>query len=251
LFVPIYAQTSTQQPAGDGVSILSSSQTSTAFGSTYIASEVGNDLSKLVHYVQTVGRFYDSSGLLIDTDFIYTALDFLRSGEKSPFKLIITDASVAQRMDNYTLTVNWEPVISDPSSVAADTVLAIEQGEQHITDFGWYEIVGEVVNGGNEATEYVKVIATLYDEAGQVIGTDFTYADPSDLPTGQSAPFEITVNDGDLSDDTELVKLAAESSDYFAIDPKLAVASTPTTTPQTTESQLHDCNRNPHHQLHN
>jgi hypothetical protein len=125
--------------------------------------------------------------------------------------LIITDASVAQRIDNYTLTVNREPVIADPSSVAAASVLAIEQDEQRITDFGWYEIVGELVNGGSEATENVKVIATLYGEAGQAIGTDFTYADPSDLPTGQSAPFEITVNDGDLSDDIELVKLTAES----------------------------------------
>jgi hypothetical protein len=46
LFVPVYAQTSTQQPAGNGVSILSSSQTKTAFGSTYIVGEVRNDLSK-------------------------------------------------------------------------------------------------------------------------------------------------------------------------------------------------------------
>ena len=53
-----------------------------------------------------MGRFYDSSALLIDTDFTYAALDFLRSGEITPFKLIITDASVAQRIDNYTLTVN-------------------------------------------------------------------------------------------------------------------------------------------------
>lgn len=80
LFVPVYAQTSTQQPAGNGVSILSSSQTKTAFGSTYIVGEVRNDLSNVVHYVQIVGRFYDSSGLLIDTDFTYTALDFLRFG---------------------------------------------------------------------------------------------------------------------------------------------------------------------------
>ena len=68
-----------------------------------------------------------------------------------------------------------------------------------------------------------------------MIGTDYTYADPSDLPAGQSAPFEITVNDGDLSNDIELVKLTAERSDYFTIDPELAVASTPTTAPQTTE----------------
>jgi hypothetical protein len=67
-----------------------------------------------------------------------------------------------------------------------------------------------------------------------VIDTDFTYTDPSDLAAGQSAPFEITVSDEDISDDIESVKLTAQSSDYFAIDPELAVASTPTTTPPTT-----------------
>jgi len=43
------------------------------------------------------------------------------------------------------------------------------------------------------------------------------------------------VSDEDQSDDIESVKLAAESSDYFAIDPELAVASKPLTAPQTTE----------------
>lgn len=238
LFVPIYAQTLTQQPAGSGVSILSSSQTNTDFGSTYIVGEVRNDLSHLVNYVQIVGTFYDSSGVLIDTDFTYTDLDYLRPGEKSPFRLIISDESVVQRIDSYTLAVNWDPVFADPSAVAEATVLRIEQGEQRIGEFGWYEIVGQVVNGGSEPTQYVKVVATLYDEAGQVIGVDFTYTDPSDLPAGQSGPFEIRVTDEDTSDDIESVKLAAQSTDYFAIDPELlGLGATPTTplqpTPQT------------------
>jgi hypothetical protein len=245
LFVSVYAQTSTtqkqSQPASDGVSILSSSQFSSDFGSTYIVGEVRNNLADVVNYVQIVGRFYDSSGLLIDTDFTYTALDYLRPGEKSPFKLIITDESVAQRINNYTLTVNWEPVNAVPSAVDEATVLRIEQGEQRINDFGWYEIVGEVVNGGSENTEFVKVIATFYGEAGQVIDTDFTYTDPSDLAAGQSAPFEITVTDEDISDDIESVKLTAQSNDYFAIDTELAGTSAPpttgsqTTAPQTVE----------------
>ena len=134
LFVSVYAQTSTQQPAGDGVSILSSSQTNTAFGSTYIIGEVRNNLSNVVHYVQIVGRFYDSSGLLIDTD--------------------------------------------------------------------------------------------------------FTYTDPSDLAAGQSAPFEITVSDEDISDDIGSVKLAAQSNDYFAIDLELlGLASTQTTEPPPPQQQ--------------
>jgi hypothetical protein len=234
LFVPLYAQTapvSPQQPPGAGVSILSSSQTNTDFGSTYIVGEVRNDLSQLVNYVQIVGTFYDSNGVLIDTDFTYTDLDYLRPGEKSPFRLIVSDESVVQRIDSYTLAVNWEPVFADQSAVAEATVLRIVQGEQRIGEFGWYEIVGEVVNGGSEPTQYVKVVATFYDDAGRVIGTDFTYTDPSDVAAGQSAPFEITVTDEDISDDIESVKLAAQSSDYFAIDPELAVASTPTTAP--------------------
>jgi hypothetical protein len=177
------------------VSILSSSQIRSEFGSTYIVGEVRNDLSDVVQFVQIVGRFYDSNDLLIDTDFTYTNLDLLRPGEKSPFRLIISDESVAQRIDNYTLSVNWDPVFADPSAVAAATVLTIQEGEQRINDLGWYEIVGEVVNGGTDDTEFVKVVATFYDETGRVIDTDFTYTDPTDVPAGQSAPFELTVND--------------------------------------------------------
>jgi hypothetical protein len=225
-----------QEPTNDGVLILGSSQISTDFGSTYIVGEVRNNLSDVVEYVQIVGSFYDSSGLLIDTDFTYTDLDYLRPAEKSPFKLIISDESVASRIDNYTLSVNWEPVYADASAVAAATVLTIQEGEQRIGEFGWYEVVGEVVNGGTDSTEYVKVVATFYDEAGQVINTDYTYTDPSDLAAGQSAPFELRVSDEDISEEIESVKLATQSQDYFGVDPELSVASTPTT-PQTTPPQ--------------
>lgn len=219
--------TPTTAGSNGNVSILSSSQIRSEFGSTYIVGEVRNDLSDVVQFVQIVGRFYDSNGLLIDTDFTYTDLDLLRPGEKSPFRLIISDESVAQRVDNYTLAVNWDPVFADPSAVAAATVLTIQEGEHRINEFGWYEIVGEVVNGGTDDTEFVKVVATFYDETGRVIDTDFTYTDPTDVPAGQSAPFELTVNDEDISDDIESVKLSAQSQDYFAIDPELATTGTP------------------------
>ena len=235
LFVPVYAQTTTQQASGGGISILSSSQINNSFGSVYVVGEVRNDLSDLVQFVQIVGTFYDSAGVLIDTDFTYTDLDYLRPGEKSPFNLIISDESVAQRIDSYTLSVNWDPVFVDPSAVAAATVLTIEQGEQRINDLGWYEIVGQVANGGSEATEFVKVVATFYDGTGQVIDTDYTYTDPSDLAAGQSAPFEIRLSDEEISEDVESVKLAVQSDDYFGIDPELlGLASVPATSPQPT-----------------
>ena len=240
LFVPVYAQTpiTPQQPASNGVSILSTSQYSSEFGSTYIVGEVRNNLEDLVNFVQIVGRFYDSEGVLIDTDFTYTTLDVLRPGEKSPFKLIIIDQSVAQRIANYTLTVDWDPLFAVPARVANATVLTVQEGEQRIGEFGRYEAVGEVVNGGAEDTEFVKVAATFYDENGRVIEADYTYTDPSDVGAGQSAPFEITVLDEDISEEIESVKLTAQSNDYFAIDPELlGSASTPTTAPPQPQQQ--------------
>lgn len=243
------AQTATttppaQQPTNDGVLILGSSQTSTDFGSTYIVGEVRNNLSDVVEYVQIVGSFYDSSGLLIDTDFTYTDLDYLRPAEKSPFKLIISDESVASRIDNYALSVNWQPVYANASAVAAATVLTIQEGEQRIGEFGWYEVVGEVVNGGTDSTEYVKVVATFYDEAGQVINTDYTYTDPTDLAAGQSAPFELSVTDEDIAEEIESVKLATQSQDYFGVDPELT-ASTPTTPTLSPPEQQQDEQQQP------
>jgi hypothetical protein len=95
------------------------------------------------------------------------------------------------------------------------------EGGQRINQNGWYQIVGEVVNTGSDNTEFVKVVATFYDEGGTVIETDYTYTDPSDLAAGQLAPFEITLADEDIAENVESVKLTTESNDYFMIDPEV------------------------------
>jgi len=53
------------------------------------------------------------------------------------------------------------------------------------------EIRGEVKNIGRACVDYVKIIATFYDAEGRVIGSDFTYSDPSRLYPSQTAPFNI------------------------------------------------------------
>jgi hypothetical protein len=67
-----------------------------------------------------------------------------------------------------------------------------------------YHIVGEVQNNGAQTAKFVQVSATLYDSNNKVIGTDFSFTNPSDIDPSQKAPFEITVGTdkvmgGDLS----------------------------------------------------
>ena len=56
------------------------------------------------------------------------------------------------------------------------------------------EIVGEVENNGTEPVEYVRVAVTFYYDNGNIVGTENTYADPSDLAPGMKSPFKILIS---------------------------------------------------------
>ena len=59
-------------------------------------------------------------------------------------------------------------------------------------------IAGEVLNQAPVTARSVKIIATFYDPYGQVLGTDSTFAEPSDLAPGQRAPFSMIVEEGSV-----------------------------------------------------
>jgi len=61
---------------------------------------------------------------------------------------------------------------------------------QSYMDAGWYHIVGEVQNNTDYPMEFVKIVATLYDENNKVVGTDFTYTDLGIIPPGGKSPFQ-------------------------------------------------------------
>jgi DNA-binding beta-propeller fold protein YncE len=60
-----------------------------------------------------------------------------------------------------------------------------------------YKLVGEIKNKSDEEVTFVKIIGTFYDENGIVIGTDYTYTDPTDIKPGRTAPYTLTLGFGD------------------------------------------------------
>ncbi|MDN5868996.1 MAG: FxLYD domain-containing protein [Candidatus Nitrosocosmicus sp.] len=77
----------------------------------------------------------------------------------------------------------------------------------------YFYIVGEVLNTGSNDKEFVRVIATLYDKQNNVIGTQFTYTDPSTIQSEESAPFKLIIGESDVSsintiDDYKIVATA-------------------------------------------
>jgi hypothetical protein len=55
-------------------------------------------------------------------------------------------------------------------------------------------IDGEVANHGSTPAEFVKVIATLYDTEGKVVGEGYSYTTLDKIPPGDTSPFEISTS---------------------------------------------------------
>ena len=75
-----------------------------------------------------------------------------------------------------------------------------------IFDDTTYEMVGEIKNNSDEEVTFVQIIATFYDENGIVIGTDYTYTDPTDLNPGRTAPYTLSVGFGDSIDVNDIAE---------------------------------------------
>ena len=57
-------------------------------------------------------------------------------------------------------------------------------------------LIGQLQNQFPKKIESVQVIASFYDENGDIVGTDYGYTTPSDLSGGMKAPFELRLDDG-------------------------------------------------------
>jgi hypothetical protein len=68
-------------------------------------------------------------------------------------------------------------------------------------------LIGEVKNNGTDTIRFAKITATYYDVQNNTIGTDFTFTDPTDIPVGSSAPFDLLLQSSDILNEANMIKL--------------------------------------------
>jgi hypothetical protein len=108
-------------------------------------------------------------------------------GQKAPFDVIF---------DQYAGTADYQvQVQGQPASDLPYTGLVVKNTGERVDDINYWHLVGEVTNEGDDTAEFVQIVATLYDEAGIVVGTAFTFTDLDILSPGATSPFELTVGD--------------------------------------------------------
>jgi hypothetical protein len=171
--------TATPTPSLPQLEILSHQSYEDA-GWFHIVGEVRNNSDTPMEFVEIVATLYDDAGQVVGTDFTYTELDVIPPGAQSPFE---TGTDEWAGATNYKLQAQ-----GSPGTMPRQDIVILSHS--HYEDLGWLHVRGEVQNTGDTPAEFVKIVVTLYDAAGNVVGTDFTYTELDAIPPGGTSPFE-------------------------------------------------------------
>ena len=158
-------------------------------GTGYIMGTVHNGSGNPLKYVKIVASLFNSEGKFAATDYSYMMPEILLPGETVPFSLLIPDAP---EFETYELAVEGNQAdTEDIEDAYRDLEIGDTIGAMRSTT---YIISGLVTNTGDKAAEYVKIMAVIYDENGDVIATEYTYTDLDELAPDATSPFELYVS---------------------------------------------------------
>lgn len=87
--------------------------------------------------------------------------------------------------------INKSESEDDSESNAKIILLAQKYKSSRFAD----EVVGQVKNVGNGTAEFVKISFTLFDKKGQLIGTEYCYADQNILQPSQKSTFKMMIDE--------------------------------------------------------
>ncbi len=91
----------------DNLKVLSSNSFIDGIGYYHVVGEIENGTPESVSYVQATGTFYDKNNNVVGTSYSYTSPSDLGPGEKAPFEIILTSASIpVNQIDHYRVTAS-------------------------------------------------------------------------------------------------------------------------------------------------
>lgn len=151
--------------------------------SLYVVGEVVNGTANPVNFVKVIGKFYDSGGQLVATDDSYAFISAILPGNRSPFRLILSNAPAGiVRID---LTLTWD----------VDTLFEYRQAtilSQQVRDNFGVEVFGELRNDQVVELRSIETVVTFYDAGGSVLDVDFGFPSVTTLAPGATSPYSMS-----------------------------------------------------------
>lgn len=115
----------------------------------------------------------------------------------------------AADVDDADISVEALPVTDDEQvdgagrtyTVELSEGLVLEQVESGENGLGGISIFGDITNTSDDKADTVAIIATLYDDAGTMLGVENTFAKLQEIEPGQTSPFQVLsmIDSGDVA----------------------------------------------------
>lgn len=175
-------------PLPAGLSVLSSSDYVAGSGSRYIVGEVLNNTGQNHEFVKIVASLYDAGGTLVRAESGYADLDIVEAQQRAGFSILISNPPA--NVQRYVLQVQGRATSNAPLS----GLQIVPGGERPASSQDRRYVFGEIRNNSGGPVEFVKIVVTMFDGGGRVVGVDTGYTDLDDLAAGQTSPFEVLVD---------------------------------------------------------
>jgi hypothetical protein len=99
---------------------------------------------------------------------------------------------------NTNSQAEFDDILASGSIPSQGGVVKALGSNSFIDSIGYLHLVGEIENSTPNSVSYVKAIGTFYDKSNNVVATDFSYTNPTDLGPGDKAPFEIILTSASI-----------------------------------------------------
>lgn len=137
-------------------------------GCFHFVGEIENDTSTNTAQNKVIVTFFDTNGSALIKKETSTYIDIIRPNQKAPFEIALSE--YPSNLD-FKLETRSTPTVVQPPNIVVIS-------EAHITknSVGWGLLEGELKNNSSQEIKYINVIASFYDSAGRIVGTNYAAA---------------------------------------------------------------------------
>lgn len=174
----------TATPETPALEILDTANATDSLGYAHVFGEIKNHSEQPYNFVQAVVTLYDANDQVLASQFSFTLLDVIPPGAAAPFD--VTFLQEVKGAKRYSTQVQGRP------GGKMSNHLEITSHKSFVDTLGYFHVTGEVANNGDAPATFVKIVATLYDDKGNITGAAFTYTTLDSIPPGGRSPFDLT-----------------------------------------------------------
>ncbi|CAN5838564.1 hypothetical protein BH23THE1_BH23THE1_30590 [soil metagenome] len=195
-------------PQYNPIEILSTSSYIDDFGNFHIVGEVNNtSFQPQINVIAGALLYNLTTNELVGNYSAFTSLEILRSGELSPFHIVVDDPQLLGNFDFIEFITSSQEGQAKPSN------LVLNVTNRYVEQAGNPHIAGNIVNQGNFPEQFANLIATYYDNSSQgVIGTETFGLDLGNISQGQLTWFDLEIADNRTKNQAQFFTLSVESN---------------------------------------